>query len=490
MQQHKIVEDYLDGAIPQNISAKTKEEIRVEMESHIYDRAEFYIEIGFDEETAIGKAVEEMGDTDSVRENFNALYNDSILKAVLLFFGICTWNLISIVAEWGYMNFVDPTIYVLPSVAMLGVFLAVFVFLTVYTIKCIRQNLHKQIMSVVAAFVLVTLGSFVTSGIFFPIINAGKLIFRYITNGAESDGDADIIIINIVLLTIYTVVSFVYSEKNLGFRKKPYRLSLKQITAVLSVSCLLFLAIYGFAFAKYEWLYTNGWAVEDSEDSYISNITAEQREIYNNIELGENISDAEKELAEKGFVKQTGTYKDFLENHDCSLRITEFVERGLENSDENEHLIFSYTHTIEEEYCSYDITCCIFVSYNDQNKIDYKLFLPETAGTLYASYLNYNHGEETKKWFDNLQKGGNCESSLEFIRNTGAFILEDQKCVGQDILSTYKIYFDCYYPITPKFIDFLLDSCVTVVNMYEFEILAQNGVVSDYKLLSEIYEQY
>ena len=52
MQQHKIVEDYLNSVIPNNLTAGGGAELREEIESHIYDKAYFYIEIGFDENTA------------------------------------------------------------------------------------------------------------------------------------------------------------------------------------------------------------------------------------------------------------------------------------------------------------------------------------------------------------------------------------------------------------------------------------------------------
>ena len=125
MQQHKIVKEYLDKVIPKKISPKTQDELREEMESHIYDRADFYMEIGYDEEAAVKKAVEQMGETESVKRNFNALYYDSTPKAIFLFSGICIWNLLAIVAEVGYMNFVDPIMFSLPSIAFMAVFLAV-----------------------------------------------------------------------------------------------------------------------------------------------------------------------------------------------------------------------------------------------------------------------------------------------------------------------------------------------------------------------------
>ena len=43
MQQHKCVEDYLNSVVPTNIPDSKRAELRDEMESHIYDKAEFYM---------------------------------------------------------------------------------------------------------------------------------------------------------------------------------------------------------------------------------------------------------------------------------------------------------------------------------------------------------------------------------------------------------------------------------------------------------------
>ena len=96
MQQHKTVEDYLDNVIPEKISKKIKDEIRAELESHIYDKADFYLNIGYDEETSIKKSIEEMGEAESVKSEFCSLYKDSTIKGLLLFGSICILNLISV----------------------------------------------------------------------------------------------------------------------------------------------------------------------------------------------------------------------------------------------------------------------------------------------------------------------------------------------------------------------------------------------------------
>ncbi|MBQ2828700.1 MAG: hypothetical protein IJF20_05595 [Clostridia bacterium] len=484
MQRPEFVEDYLDSVIPEKISLKTQSELREELESHIYDRADFYIEIGYDEETALKKAVEQMGETESVKRNFNALYYDSTSKAIFLFSGICIWNLLAIIAAWGYMNFVDPIMYSLPSVAVLAVFLAVFVFLVVYTIKCKRQNLRKQHIGIVAAFVLISLGSFITSGIFFPIINAGKLVVRYVTTFPGDGSDLDIYFANIIAVILFTVLSFIAYDKGGAFRKKPYRLSLKQITAILSVLCLCFLVLYGFAFAKYEWWYNQEKITETSEKEYCSFISAEQWKLYDGIEERSYISETEKSLTEKGFVKQK-SYEDFIESYIFPYSTQELLEERIASSGGSGYSIFSYTHTMDNEDEYDDIISCILVSYNENGEIIYKLFIPDMDIDYSGCYLNYNDGYETREWCGNLRKGENCEEALNFIRGTGARVIEDKNFKGENSESKYNIYLECYHPFNPDFIDFLFNRYEDVSYSYRIEIISENGIIADYKVLTE-----
>lgn len=482
MQQYKVVEEYLDRVIPEKISPKMQEELRKEIEGHIYDRVDFYIEIGFDEEAALKKAVEQMGETDSVKRNFNALYCDSTPKAIFLFSGICIWNLMAVIYAFGYMNFVDPIIYSLPSVAVMTVFLAMFVFLTVYTIKCARQKLTKQLLSIVSAFTLVSLGSFITSGIFFPIINGGKLVVKYLTSFPGDGSDIDIYVANIVSVILFAVLSFRAYENISTFRKKPRRLSLKQITTILLACCVCFLVLYGFAFSKYEWWYNTEDFSETSEEEYISVITEEQREIYNGIESENYISETDKELTEKGFIKQK-SYEAFIKNYIFPYGTKELLEERISETGGNGYAIYSYTHTMNEENEYDDIISSIMVSYNKNGEIIYKLFIPDTDNTFSSFYyLNYDDGYEVKEWCDNLRKGEACKTALDFIRNTGAVITEDTKFEGERTESKYNIYFECYHPIKPDYIHFLLDWYEETSYCYHIEIVSENGTITDYKI--------
>ena len=101
MQQRKIIEDYLDSVIPQKISESTKKRLRAEIECHIYDRADFYMEIGYGEDAAFEKAIEQMGEGEEVKVEFESLYNDSTSKAVLLFVSSLLVDLSAVILGFG-----------------------------------------------------------------------------------------------------------------------------------------------------------------------------------------------------------------------------------------------------------------------------------------------------------------------------------------------------------------------------------------------------
>ncbi len=497
MQQHKIVEDYLNSVIPEKISTEAKTLLREEIECHIYDKAEFFMEIGYDEEVAFQKAVEGMGEAEPVRQEFNSIYKDSLWKAVLLFTGICAVNILSVSTfGLGYWYFVEPSLHILPSVIWLALFLAGFVFLIVHTVKCHRQRLDKQFVAITSAFALVALGSFITSGIFYPILNAGTLVYRFITNGPEAESEFGIYILNIVIVSAYALITFILCfSSDVKLRKKPYRLSLKSLTAILSTACVCFLILYGFAYDKYEWV-TDEFFAEDSQDAYLSFLTAEQKKLYDEIRVGDSAEETDKRLTEKGFEKQSDNYKKFLKDSSFVYEMDTVIKEKCEAIGKNDYSIYrniqymyeedeedyDYTFYVEGEYDFNDIVSLIIVAYDDSEKISCKLFIPDVNSYFGRSYMNKSHCENSKKWYSELQKGEQTKEALEFIRSTDAFIIEDEKINGKNTVNTYQISFECYYYLKPTFVNFLFDFYPGEIrHKLNLEIEAENGVITDFK---------
>lgn len=417
----------------------------------------------------------------------NIIYKDSTIRAVLLFVAICTINALSVFTfELGYWYFVEPIGGYLPSIINLFFFLVMAIVITAYTIMCCRYNLRKQLTAITAAFGVIALSSLITSGIFFPIFNAGTLVFGYITNNPEYDGGLICLlayILNIATLIAFACLSgYALTEK---YRNKPktHRLSLGKITAILSVAAAVFLVIYGFAFAKYEYdAFDEAYYEESPQEFYLSEITAEERKLYSHIQIGDDAILTEKELTQKGFVKQNKSYEDYIWDCLFPYYVNDYLSKNNpENTNGSNCAIYCYTNKMDEAESWDDIISCIIISYDQNGKISYKLFIPDTNSiSMDGYYMNYRHGEDTEKWFDNMQKGDSAESTLKFIRSTGAVIIEDEKCVGETKINTYKIILQCYYPIEAEPLDFLLNQYPEDINyFYDFEITATDGVISE-----------
>ena len=422
------------------------------------------------------------------------IYKDSIIRAVLLFIALCSINIMFVFDfSLGYWYFVEPLSPVYPSIVELAFCLVGFIFFTVYTIMCCRKKLQKQLIGIIAALGTITLGSVITSGLFYPIANAIGLSYSYITNSPDhyTDFSGKIAFsINFILLIVYTALSYRSYYKNSDTETKKHRLSLVEITAILSVVSVALLGVYGLAFAKYEYeWFDEDYYTECPQEYYLSEITAEQRKIYTDIKIGDDANKTQKELTEKGFIKQKQNYEDFL--FDClfSYYIDDYLtKKNPENTFTNQYAIYCYTNVMEDSDNWDEIISCIIISYDPNGKINYKLFIPNSDGcNIDGYYLDYEHGEQTQKWFDNIKKGDNADSTLEFIRNTGAIIIEDAKYENGIKINTYKIILQCCYPLEVDFYDFLYDRDAANKNyFYDIEIVAIDNVITK-KTVSDNY---
>jgi len=414
------------------------------------------------------------------------VYKDSIIRAVILFITLCAINIMSVFdLSLGYWYFVEPLTPVYPSIVELAFYLVGFIFFTVYSIMCCRKKLQKQLIGITAALGTITLGSVITSGLFYPISNAVGLAYSYITNSPDHYADSSGIIafsINFILLIIYTALVFRSYYKNPDKETRKYRLSLVKITAILSVVSAVLLGVYGFAFAKYEYeWFDEEYYTETSQEYYLSEITSEQRNVYADIKIGDDAKKTENELKQNGFVKQKQNYEDFLWDCLFPYDLDDYLtEKNPENIFTNKYAIYCYSNEMEEPDSWDDIISCIIISYDSNGKINYKLFIPNADGCgIDGYYLNYEHGDETQKWFDNIKKGDNTDSTLEFIRNTGAVIIEDEKYEGEIKVNTYKIILQCYYPLEVDFYDFLYDRDAPDKNYsYDFEITTTDDTIA------------
>lgn len=110
MRDNEKKKRYLNGVAEKISDNKMKSEIAVELDTHIDERAQFYEEIGYSEEEAFEKAVEQMGDPDAVGTSLSRLHPQgktwkSVVLILLLFLLLSLFGLITIVcADEGEMG--------------------------------------------------------------------------------------------------------------------------------------------------------------------------------------------------------------------------------------------------------------------------------------------------------------------------------------------------------------------------------------------------
>ncbi len=80
------IESYIASVIPKNIPKSKQQILRAEIEAHIFDRMDFYTEIGYDPDASIDKAIADMGEDEevksSIRNDFEELHFERTWWAV------------------------------------------------------------------------------------------------------------------------------------------------------------------------------------------------------------------------------------------------------------------------------------------------------------------------------------------------------------------------------------------------------------------------
>lgn len=158
-------DDYLN-TVKQNIeNKKLHAPICAELESHLQDSADFYVEIGYDEETANKKALEDMGEPATVGENMSKLHKLSVPQIIVevLF---CLFVVVK-VGETAILGFMMFSMFPTPSMFAEEFVVMLFTFFVGLTLSLRHKRLLPAIMSAFYAFQ----GIWFTAGCFYAIIS-------------------------------------------------------------------------------------------------------------------------------------------------------------------------------------------------------------------------------------------------------------------------------------------------------------------------------
>ena len=64
----KRIEEFINEFLPKRITKEKRYELQAELENHIYERIDYYTEIGYSEEESLEKALKDFGDDKETME--------------------------------------------------------------------------------------------------------------------------------------------------------------------------------------------------------------------------------------------------------------------------------------------------------------------------------------------------------------------------------------------------------------------------------------
>lgn len=422
MKNKKIVEMYLNGVIPDKISDTLKNEIRAEIECHIYDKAEFYIEIGYDEETAFQRAVEEMGETESVREEFNSIYKDSNLVAGICAVGILLCNLIALFTGFPYF-LIDTLSEPSAFIVLLSSLFASSVLLIIFHAR--NNKYHNRLFAIGVATAVMLLFSIISNAIYQPVFygigyNIACFIFK--ANGEY--------LIEIPQ-TFATLGSWLFMFVLIFFcAKKPKKAhNLKALTTLFLILSIL----NTFGYYKLE------MCPEDATAEHIEEMVKAYYPYYSEIKADTTFEKADSFLRENGFVgsKEFIAYnktKDetYGEDYYYSNALDEVKYLLLEYLGDNDGEIYLIRDDCEVSY----IDCCIILSKDMKTR----LVILDSPYSITENETIKAH--KAKENFLSLNLGDSKTEVDELLNTIGFKIFEKSYIQDNKEITEYELEFE------------------------------------------------
>ena len=257
MNKPKIVSDYLEAAIPKGLSASRRKLLTEELEGHIYDRVDAYMEIGYPEEESFEKAVAEMGDAEPVSESFLKLYKENHAVNILIMV-----LLLGINAVASYYNLGGNMVESMPEPNFMIVLLSLGYFsATVLLMKyAYGRKQTNKLADVGASMLIISIPSFFIGTVFVPggyavtenlLFMLEKLTGTDFMNRFENHFTIPYILFTLGMPVVLSVISFFLSLKSDCYEsKKRFRLpslGLKATAVILTFFTLANAIVYPFA---------------------------------------------------------------------------------------------------------------------------------------------------------------------------------------------------------------------------------------------------
>ncbi len=181
------IESYIASVIPKNIPKSKQQILRAEIEAHIYDRIDFYTEIGHDPDASINKALADMGEDEevktSIRNDFEELHFEHTWWAVLSALGVFVVNFTAYFLNcWNYFGWSEVSDVIIAPYHFFISFILILAMVLII-VFCYKKGLKKCLVGMsISLFILsITLVYSIYSQLAFTslIYNISYLLDRF-----------------------------------------------------------------------------------------------------------------------------------------------------------------------------------------------------------------------------------------------------------------------------------------------------------------------
>lgn len=330
------ITEFVDSFIPKNLPKKRKAALKDELENHIFDKRDFYKEIGFTEEQSVEKAIKDFGTDEEMKKHifseFEELYSERTIWGIFSFIFILLMNwsclLLNVWVTSADFN-KDPE--------PLGTFISFMMILAV-----IALIIFARIKKYRKMLISIGLANLPVAGVYFfcfyPQMAAYSIGYNFLyfmdrfTPIYTSDLSAygiDGILIAVIMFgfpVAFALYSFIESVRIKKGRAKSVGKPIKKTVifsavyfTVTAVSCLILPVAMDY-FDEYPvWF-----------EEYNIRISEESENIYDEIGIGDEISDIEAFLYSNGY-QPIEKYRNSLDRlgkkqFDDNLRHFDFID--------------------------------------------------------------------------------------------------------------------------------------------------------------------
>lgn len=336
------VEKYILSMIPANIPAKQTKDIYDEFACHLYDRIDFFMEIGYDEQASIDKAIEEFGSSEEVTgqiaKQFEELYHERTWVAIVVGIGALVVNILSLVSG-AYIGFLVEDNNNIGFFQMFCGFVIMFCML-ITTMLCYKKGYEKTLGCFGGANILIGLSIFFSlypqMTIYILLENISYLIDRYTSCYAMDGFDYSFsialygaIIFPIVFGIINVYLAFRISNKGLP-KNRSYK-------AVILFVVMYFISAVGslplnFIADEYFYNYNEGFYIcQNGLENFDSDIISD-------FDNTTDMKKAEEFLKEKGYIN-ADEFETTLDKN-TAKRFRKYINQSYNAFDENYTVYF------------------------------------------------------------------------------------------------------------------------------------------------------